>query len=258
MQKVVIVEDEALVRKGIALAVDWAGVGCVVVGEAANGEEGLAVIRAQKPDLIVTDIKMPVLGGIEMVQTLRAEGNAAQVIFLTAYSDFAYAQAAVKLGASDYLLKPFHDGELEEAVLRLRAREASAAPALIGPELAEGPKSKYVAEALRYLAAHYENPDLTVGTAAAALGISEGHLSHIFKKETGSTPGNYLTRIRMRAAMELLCDYRSKIYEVADRVGYRDIAHFSATFKRAVGMTPSEYQKNANRQRRAPSPAEGG
>ena len=129
MLKVVGVEDEELVRKGIVLTVDWAGAGCAVVGEAANGEEGLEVIRRYRPDLIVTDIRMPKLDGIEMLRRLREEGNRAHVVFLTAYSDFSYAQSALKLGAADYLLKPFHDGELEETIARIRSRAQTAAPA---------------------------------------------------------------------------------------------------------------------------------
>ena len=123
MLKVVVVEDEELVRKGIVLAVDWASVGCAVVGEAANGQEGLEVIARYRPDLIVTDIKMPRLDGLEMVRQLRAQGNRAYVILLTAYSDFSYAQAAVKLGAVDYLLKPFREGEVEAVVERIQRRE---------------------------------------------------------------------------------------------------------------------------------------
>ena len=116
MRRVVVVEDEELVRKGIILTVDWASVDCAVVGEASNGEDGLQVVEQLQPDLIITDIKMPRMDGLEMLRRLRENGNRAQVILLTAYSDFAYAQTALKLGAVDYLLKPFHDGDLEEAV----------------------------------------------------------------------------------------------------------------------------------------------
>lgn len=243
MKRVVVVEDEALVRRGIVLAVDWASVDCVVVGEAENGQEGLALIREKQPDLIVTDIKMPVMDGLEMLRTLRDEGCTAKVIFLTAYSDFAYAQSALKLGAADYLLKPFHDGELEAAVERLTARPAPE-PAPAAPAT-DGKRNKYVAEAIRYLEEHYGDAEISVGTVAEHLGLSEGHLSHLFKEETGQTLGAFLTQTRIRAAMALLKDCRSKVYLVAEQVGYRDITYFSSTFKKIVGMSPSDYQKTA-------------
>ena len=245
MMKVVVVEDEALVRRGIVLTVDWAGVDCAVVGEAADGMEGLEVIRESQPDLVVTDIKMPRLDGLEMVRQLREEGNRAHVIILTAYSDFSYAQAALKLGAVDFLLKPFQDGELEEAVTRLKSRVGPSGPQAPGLELPEEGKSKYVMEALRYIAGHYNDPDISVSSVAQDLGISEGHLSHVFKKETSRTLGSYLTDYRIHMAMELLRDCRNKVYEVAEAVGYRDITYFSSTFKRVVGLSPSEYQKQS-------------
>lgn len=238
MKRVVVVEDEELVRRGIVSAVDWARVDCAVVGEAANGAEGLEVIRACRPDLVVTDIKMPKLDGVEMLQQLRAEGNQAAFIFLTAYSDFTYAQSAIKLGAVDYLLKPFHDGDLEEAVERLRYREEAIEPQ-------GGAQGKYVPAATRYIAQHYGDPDMGVAQVAQALSISEGYLSHEFKKQTGRTFNSYLTDYRIRRAMELLRDCRSKVYEVAQAVGYRDITYFSATFKKTVGVTPSEFQKQS-------------
>ena len=116
MLKVVVIEDEELVRRGIVMAVDWASVDCEVVGEASNGEAGLELIARERPDIVVTDIRMPRMDGLEMLRRLREEGCGASVILLTAYSDFTYAQSALKLGAVDYLLKPFHDGELEAAV----------------------------------------------------------------------------------------------------------------------------------------------
>ncbi len=249
MLKVVVVEDEELVRKGIVLTVDWAGADCAVVGEAANGEEGMEVIRRYHPDLIVTDIRMPKLDGIEMLHRLRAEGIDAYVVILTAYSDFSYAQSALKLGAVDYLLKPFHDGELEAVISRIRCREQESAaqhtavPAAGLSEDGAPEKSKYVKEALAYLAAHYNDPDVSVSSVARNLGVSDGHLSHVFKKETSYTLSGYLTNYRMHKATELLRDCRVKVYEVAELVGYRDITYFSSAFKKAMGLSPSEYQK---------------
>ena len=116
MYKVIVIDDEMLVRRGIVMETDWQALNCVVVAEAGNGIEGLEAVRKYHPDLLICDIRMPKMDGIEMLKELRAEGNDVSVIFLTAYSDFSYAQSALKLFASDYLLKPFGDGELEQAV----------------------------------------------------------------------------------------------------------------------------------------------
>lgn len=243
MLRVLIVEDEEMIRKGIVLTVDWTALDCVVVGEAANGVQGLEAARRLKPSLIITDLKMPQMDGIEMLKALRAEGCKAYVIILTAYDNFSYAQSALRLGAVDYLLKPFHDGDLEHAITHLQTSIApKAAERDAGVSVRKGDKSRYVLEAMDYISKHYNEPDISVGTVAESLNISEGYLSHTFKKETDYTLLNYLTRYRIHKAMELLKDCRVKVYEVAEQVGYRDIAYFSATFKKYAGISPSEYQ----------------
>ncbi len=243
MLKVLVVEDEELIRRGIVLAVDWAALDCVVVGEAANGEEALEAVERLGPTLIITDLKMPRMDGIELLRRLRESGNNVYVIILTAYDSFEYAQSALRLGAVDFLLKPFHDGDLERAVQRLQKRMSSAAAqAEPIPGLKKGDKSRYVLEAMDYIGGHYNDPGISVASIAQHLGISEGHLSHTFKKETDYTLLNYLTRFRIQKAMALLREGRVKVYEAAEQVGYRDVTHFSATFKKVVGVSPSEYQ----------------
>ena len=219
MLKVLVVEDEEMIRKGIVLAVDWAALDCVVVGEAADGLQALKAVERYDPSLIITDLKMPNMDGIQMMEALRARGSRAYVIILTAYDSFTYARSALRLGAVDFLLKPFHDGERKK-----------------------GDKSKYVLQAMDYIGQHYGDQNISVGEIAQHLGLSESHLSHLFRKETDYTLLNYLTRYRIHKAMELLRDCRTKVYEVAERVGYRDITYFSATFKKVTGMSPSEFQ----------------
>ena len=249
MLKVLIVENELYVRKGIVLTVDWAAMDCLIVGEAANGEEGLEAARKYKPNLIITDIKMPKMDGIEMLRQLREEGCDAFVIMLTAYSVFEYAQSAIKLGAVDYLIKPFHDGELEAAVGRVReqlapVRQESEQPPVLDAllDLNKGDKSKYVMQAMSYISEHYARQSLNLSEVAASIGISEGYLGHLFKKETDYTILEYITQYRVHMAIQLLRDRRVKIYEVAESVGYKDITYFSTTFKRLVGVSPSEFQ----------------
>lgn len=253
MLKVLVVDDEKFVRKGIVMETDWAALGFVVAAEAENGLEALDAVHKYQPDLIICDIRMPKMTGIEMLRELRREGNSVHVIFLTAYSEFEYAKEALKLYAFDYLLKPFEDGELEAAVTR--AREVIEARRGEQKRLAEekilpvsdknASKSRYIREAVKYISEHYSESDISVGAIAQSLGISEGHLSHLFKKETNYTVMAYITRYRMRAAMRLLSDCRNKVYEVAEMVGYKDITYFSSTFKKIVGMSPSDYQDRA-------------
>lgn len=252
--KVVIVEDEKRVRQGIVMGTDWSKINCAVMGEASNGEEGIGIIRKCRPDIVITDIRMPKMTGLEMIQAIQEYDLSPCVIFLTAYDDFAYAQQALKLGAVDYLLKPFKDGQLEEAVLGVIAKKqkeeqrreqenSELRDELRGDlHLDKGNKSKYIMDAIAYIGQNYANPNISVGDVAESLGISEGHLSFLFRKETDSTLMAYVTKCRMRAAMNLLKNYRCKVYEAAEQAGYRDITYFSKTFKKYVGVSPSEYQ----------------
>ena len=145
MLKVLIVEDEPYVRKGIVLSVDWTALDCFVVGEAANGEEGLAAALRYQPNIIITDIKMPKMDGIEMLKLLREAGCGAQVISLTANSDYENAKNALHYGAADYLLKPFRDGDLVQVIVsihaRLMAQQGQAEASLPALQMQKGDKS---------------------------------------------------------------------------------------------------------------------
>ncbi len=241
MIHVLMVDDEPLVRRGIVAGVDWAALGCEVVGEAQSGEEGIELARRLKPELIITDIRMPKMDGITMMNLLREEGCAAHCIVLTAHSDFEYARGALLFGADDYLLKPFRDQELTHAVARVcrRMQSVSAAPA---PKEKEPEATGYVRQAMDYIAAHYADADISIAVIAEHLRVSEGHLSHVFKKQTGMTVTNYLTKTRIDAAMRMLSRDHVKVYEAAAAVGYKDVTYFSATFKKLTGLSPSEVE----------------
>ena len=244
MLKVLIVDDEQMVRNGIVLGVDWAALDCIIVGEASNGEEGLAAAKRYQPNLIIADVRMPKMDGLEMLKELRRMGSKSRVIMLTAYSDFEYARTALQYDADDYLVKPFRNQELLGAIQRIHDKEDRNKVAAVAEQLplAKSSKSKYVLQAMNYISEHYAEPGINISLIAEHLGLSEGHLSHIFKKETSYTVVNYLTMYRIHMAMDALQDCRRKVYEVAEMVGYRDVTYFSSQFKKYTGMTPSEYQ----------------
>lgn len=125
MMKLVIVEDEDIIREGLIAYVDWAKLGFEVVGEAMNGRSGLDIIREKKPDVILTDIRMPVMDGLEMLSELRSEKNDTSVVILSGYEDFEYARRAMKLGVSEYILKPLNIKKLEEVMGRIFEEHAT-------------------------------------------------------------------------------------------------------------------------------------
>jgi len=249
MIKVLIVDDEKYVRMGIKEETDWDLIDCVVVGEASNGEEGLQIAKETKPDLVISDIRMPKMDGILFAEKLRDLLPETKVIFLTAYDEFEYARKALRLGISDYILKPFKDGELEASVQRLlHLYPEKPTPIkeledkLIPLKDKKTISNRYVLNAVSYIEDHFSDFDFSVGRLAESMGVSEGHISRLFKSELEVGINNYLTRYRIRKAMDYLKDVQLKVYEVTEMCGYQDIAYFSNTFKKLVGKSPSDYQ----------------
>ncbi|UKS30887.1 response regulator [Paenibacillus sp. HWE-109] len=119
MYRIVIADDEWLIREGLKQTVDWANIGCSIVAEAANGEEALQVVLEHKPDILITDIRMPGMDGLSLVAQARSLLPHLMVIFLTGFDDFSYAQQAIKLQASDFVLKPTNPDELIKVVARV-------------------------------------------------------------------------------------------------------------------------------------------
>ena len=120
MYKVIVIDDEMLVRRGIVMETDWQALNCVVVAEAGNGIEGLEAVRKYHPDLLICDIRMPKMDGIEMLERLRQAGKTTHVIILTAYDSFSYVQTALRLEAVDYLLKPFAFDDFTRAAMKVK------------------------------------------------------------------------------------------------------------------------------------------
>jgi len=134
MLKALVVDDEYLVRMGIRETIDWSAHGVEIVGEADNGEDGLALALQHEPDVIVTDVRMPFMNGLELIEKIKEHRLNAGIIVLSGYDEFQYAQAALRLGASSYLLKPVDTDELAASVrkLGLEAQARLAERALLG------------------------------------------------------------------------------------------------------------------------------
>jgi two-component system response regulator YesN len=120
MLKVMIVDDEYYFREALKISLSWQDLGFIVCGEAKNGKEALDMIDDLEPDIILVDINMPIMDGLEFVNELKNRGADCKIVILTGHSEFQYAKEAVKLGVYNYILKPVNEKELTETLIDIK------------------------------------------------------------------------------------------------------------------------------------------
>ena len=244
MYRVILVDDERLIIRGLSSVVPWAELGCEVAGVAYDGKSGLELIRNLRPDIVLTDIRMPNMDGLTMLAALRSEYPEIQTAVLTAYRDFDYARQAITLGVCRYLLKPSNLDELKEAV-RLMVSRLETMPARKEQpeeETVRAAGNHLVRAALSYMKEHCSEQHLSLGEVADHVYVSQWHLSKLLNRETGQSFFDLLGSLRISRAKELLADASMRVHDVAEATGFSDVGHFSRSFKRFAGCTPGEYR----------------
>lgn len=253
--RIAIVEDEIRIREGLEKLLKKGGAH-QVVGQAENGMDGLALAERERPDLVITDIRMPGMDGIKMLQALRERAVPFNAIVLSAYSEFAYAQQAVKLGVSEYLLKPIVVDELMGALraieLRIQHEQDSVRQALpnILKTLSHSKTDDVNAENVGQLVGrarsvaqqHYQD-GITLDEIAQMLSVTPEYLGSQIHKELGITFGTMMKALRVNRAKELLLATNMKLYEIAEAVGYSDAKYFARVFQQDIGIMPLEFRK---------------
>lgn len=237
MYKVVIVDDEPIIVEGLSRLLPWEKYGCEVVGTAYNGNEGLEMIRKEKPDVLFSDIAMPGMDGLTMIAALKSEFPEMQISILTGYRDFDFCQRALRLGVVRSLLKPSNMEELEEA-LRTMTERCGRQEETAQTENASG---FIVRNALAYMEEHYQEK-LTLNKVADQIYVSQWHLSKLLNKQEGKNFSEILNQIRINKAKELLKDPALRIADIAEMVGFVEVAHFSRVFKKVAGVSANEYR----------------
>ena len=246
--KMIIVDDEVFILNSLESLIDWLSIGVEVAGTADNGELAITLAVERQADIILSDISMPFLSGIEMLEIIRKEQLHVEVIFISAHSNFDYAREAIRHGAFEYLLKPIREDVLLESVDRCAKkirdfREKSKSFEDAADEWTGEPSSgkHLVNSAINYIRDNY-NKNISLSEVAQHIYISPAYLSKIFSSEMQETFTQYLLSYRISRAKELLRSTHDKIYEVALQVGYNDTAHFSKLFKQFTGQTPNQYR----------------
>ncbi|MGT2934350.1 response regulator transcription factor [Streptococcus castoreus] len=242
MYSLLIVEDEYLVRQGIRSLVDFSQFGINRVSEAENGQVAWELFQAKPFDIVLTDINMPKLNGIQLAELIKNQTPQAHLVFLTGYDDFNYALSALKLGVDDYLLKPFSKTDVEDMLYKIQQKLDISRKAETIQELVEQPQ-KEVAEVAAIIQDRLADSSLSLKSLAQQIGFSPNYLSVLIKRDLGVPFQDYLVQERLKKAKLLLLTTDLKIYEIAEQVGFEDMNYFSQRFKQLVGVTPRQYKK---------------
>ncbi len=237
MYNVIVADDEKNIREGIVELIEWEKLGCKVCASMQNGAQVLKYLEEEKihVDIIITDIKMPIMDGMELIGMLNERFPDIKVIILTAYSDFTYAQQAIKFQVSDFVVKNDFFLELPRAVKKIIEQCEVDAKKCVGREK-EIPF--FQGEACRVCACEMRDSLKDIGKE---LCVNSSYLSRVYKKETGYTVTDAINSYRIEKAKEILETGEYRVCEVGEMVGIEDPAYFTHVFLKYEGKSPSDF-----------------
>ncbi len=244
---VLVVEDEKLIAKNIAKNIELINKNFKVISIESNGEDALNFIRQQTPNVIFTDIQMPVMDGIELIRQISQNFNYIKCIVLSGHDDFAYAKSAIDYGVFAYLLKPINLDELVNILKRLELTLLSSQDIFSADQKNTEYNSEETAALIKkYIEQNYQKT-IDLNMIADHFSFSPSYLTKIFVKHTNITPSKYIMNYRINVAKQLLGDHSLTINMIANMVGYTDPFHFSKTFKLVAGISPASYREELSK-----------
>ncbi|MCR8630452.1 response regulator transcription factor [Paenibacillus radicis (ex Xue et al. 2023)] len=243
MYKLVIVDDEIEIRSGIAQYFPWHDLGFEVAYHCENGLIALDYILNHEVDVVLSDIKMPVMNGIELAQSIHQRRLNIKTVFLSGYKDFEYAKQALIYGVKNYIVKPTIYKELYDVFTLLKIElDEDKLPLPEATNTTEAPSfnEKVIQTIHDYVQQNYRNACLE--DAARLIYMNPHYVSTYFKEKSGEYFSEYVLRVKMNKAAELLMDINFKTYEVSEMIGYSNTKNFARAFKQYFGKTPREYR----------------
>lgn len=236
--RVLLVDDEIMIREGFKRLFDWEEHDCEVVGEASDGMEALAQIEILQPDIVIMDINIPIMNGLKVIQMSRIRYPDMAFVIVSGYDDFAYCREALRMQITDYILKPVNYEEFGTCIDNLKIARFQ--------KQSSGNKNQQEERTIngitRYLQEHLEE-EISLSVLAEKFHLNAQYISQLFKNEIGVNFLTYLTTIRMEKAKKLLISTSLSIAEISDRAGYGDYRVFTKVFKKTEGITPSQYRR---------------
>lgn len=231
MKRVLICDDETIIRQGICALLSRT-FGELEIREAENGMDGYKLMALWHPDVVITDIRMPVMSGLDMLEKAEQSRIPFTAVVISAYSDFEYARTAIRFGVREYILKPVNRFELIACLNRIWGLKDQ-------PPSAADESTGSIGKAIRYIENHYYQ-NIGLEDVAREVGMNANYLSSLFKKQCGMRYIEYLTNLRLEKAKSLIQNTDLKISVIAEMVGYNSTKHFSRLYKEKYRISPGE------------------
>ena len=237
MWKVFLVDDEEIILNQIEQTVPWMDNGFEVIGMDTNPDKALSRVLELKPDVIISDLRMPQLDGHTFMRTVREAGLDAEFVMLSAYGTFEDARTFFQQEGFDYLLKPLQIQEVQLVLEKLAKKLAKKKPFEVVADLGINPA---FSELIEYVSNHFAEK-FTLNQLAKQFGLSAGYICNLFAKNYNTTLTCFVTKVRMEHAAELMKDKNCSLKTVAVECGYKDYFYFNKVFKGYYGVAPSQY-----------------
>ncbi|MCL6459616.1 MAG: response regulator [Gorillibacterium sp.] len=251
MYKLVVIDDEKEARDNICNYFPWHELGFQIVAKLENGKQGIEFFEKDTADVLLCDIRMPLLSGLDLAEWMNERNLKAKVVLISGHRDFEYAQRALQFGVKNYIVKPVTYNELTSVFtkLSLDLQEESKATSLAEPEARKNKvmlgcniNDKIVAVVYTYVQEQFK--DATLDAAAELVHLHPNYLSQLFYKTMGQYFSDYVIQVKMEKAAELLNEIQYKTYEVSEMVGYSNAKNFTRTFKKYFGKNPRQFRQS--------------
>jgi len=241
MYTLVIVDDETELLEGLSQYFPWESIGFSVSGSFTDARSALAFCKDHHPDVLLTDIRMPFMSGLQLIKELKQFPSPPQFCIMSAYDDFGYAKEAIGYGVLEYLVKPSSFEEIKQTFEKIRHVLDGTTPAM-APSSSFVPSNPLVTKTLVIIEKKLSS--CTLQNIASELGVTTSYLSRLFKEETTQNFQEYLLTHKMEVAKQMLTSkvgYKNK--EIAEALGYQDTQNFCRTFRKYWGTSPQQLKK---------------
>lgn len=237
---VIVVDDEKLITRNMATKIEKTNPAFRVIQLAYDGEQAFELVREHLPDVVFSDIKMPVWDGLELLRNIKLHFPSVKVVMVSGYDDFALVRSALQQDAFDYLLKPVRQEDLQQTLQKLEIQLRADRQDYALPESAS--PADIVERVLAYLRQNYAE-DIEFTQIADAYHVSSAYLCRIFKDQVGMTPSRYRNEYRVGVTKELLLKTDLPLKTIAEKAGFTDQFYFSKIFKKIAGVSPAQFRE---------------